>query len=102
MKNGLDFQQITPSIELVVIIDDDGDTVRQQAEAFRQKANLSNEFLAHHAIGAPADCIQAIEKWLERGVRRFDLWFEPLANERVIRLFGEHVLPYVGTNFQRV
>lgn len=95
MEFGVDFEKITPSIELVVIIDDDGDAARQRAKAFCQRANLNDEFLVHHAIGTPIDCIQAIEKWLERGVKRFDLWFEqPPANQRVINLFGEQVLPH--------
>jgi len=95
METGRDFQEITPSIELLVFIDDDGDAARQQAELFRKNANLPDDFLAHHAIGTPVDCIQVIKNWQGRGVRRFDLWFEQSkAKTHEIRLFGEQVIPH--------
>lgn len=98
-ETGRDYSSITPSIELLVFVDEEGDVARLRADAFRQESGLPEEFLAHHAIGTPADCIQAIEKWLGRDVRRFDLWFEqPEAGEQAIRLFGEEVIPHLRAN----
>ncbi|MDY6964897.1 MAG: LLM class flavin-dependent oxidoreductase [Halobacteriota archaeon] len=48
------------------------------------------------AIGAPDDCIAAIERWIDVGVRYFVIiLLDPVVKiDKVLKLYGEKVIPY--------